>query len=159
MQAVQRSWYYCEKTGSVMFPLDFTCEDGFVLHWYMEKSDTVKDVMYDIKVQTNRNRGRLSIGGVKLKEDMGFNEVMLIYISKKLKEAEGLAIDSRAIQHNLEDVLTDIKDAVSATLPRAPSISSEDSLSFYGQEPSASPAGRSRSPRNRSPDLETIHDG
>ena len=158
MQAVQRSWYYCEKTGSVMFPLDFMCEDGFVLHWYMEKSDTVKDVMYDIKVQTNRNRGRLSIGGVELKEDMGFNEVMLIYISQQLKEAEDLNSRCRAIQHKLEDVLSDIKDAVSATLPRSPSISTEDSLSFYGQEPSATP-DRSRSPRNRSNDVETVSDG
>ena len=153
MQCVQRTWYWCKKSGCVMFPIDFELGDGSLFRWYMERSDTVRDVMKDITTHTCKDHGPLYIDGERLSEDLVFNEVIMLYICKQMRKAEKLIKDSRALQHKAEDILVDIRSAASATIPRDPSTEPESE-----RIPNEGTRRRSRSPRNRST-VESVSSG
>ena len=125
-----------------MFPMDFELADGSLVRWYMARSDTVRDVMYDITTQTEKDHGPLYINGERLSEDLVFNEVILLYIRKQMKKAEELIKESRALQNKVEDILVDIRSAASATVPREPSTEPESE-----RIPDEGTRNRSRSPR------------
>ena len=153
MSCFKRTWYWCKKTGCVMFPIDFELGDGSLFHWYMERSDTVRDVMYDITTQTRKDHGPLYIDGERLSEDLVFNEVIMLYICRQEKKAEELIKDCRALQNKVEDILVDIRNAASATIPREPSTEPESE-----RIPDEGTRRRSRSPRNRS-NVESVSSG
>ena len=136
-----------------MFPMDFELADGSLVRWYMARSDTVRDVMYDITTQTEKDHGPLYINGERLSEDLVFNEVILLYIRKQMKKAEELIKESRALQNKVEDILVDIRSAASATVPREPSTEPESE-----RIPDEGTRNRSRSPRNRS-NVESVSSG